>query len=104
MGSPSSFWCCSLGRLTSSTPSPPETWYIQTSPVPSERWVVKCFLATMYWPSGLQLGWFIRRKLSWVSWRLSLPSRFMIQMLSPPPRSEVKAIRLPSGEKRGWVS
>ena len=28
----------------------------------------------------------------------------MIQMLSPPPRSEVKAMRLPSGEKRGCTS
>ena len=28
----------------------------------------------------------------------------MIQILSPPPRSLVKAIFEPSGEKRGWMS
>ena len=28
----------------------------------------------------------------------------MIQMLSPPPRSEVNAMRAPSGEKRGSCS
>ena len=28
----------------------------------------------------------------------------MVQMLSPPPRSLVKAMREPSGEKRGWNS
>jgi hypothetical protein len=72
--------------------------------VPSERPVVKCFLAAMKRPSLLQVGWLSRRKSSLVTWRLSLPSAFMIQILSPPPRSEVKAMRRPSGEKRGCTS
>lgn len=55
-------------------------------------------------PVGDQLGWFSRRKSSFVTCRLSLPSAFITQILSPPPRSEVKAMRLPSGEKRGWTS
>ena len=69
--------------------------------VPRLRPVVKCFLATRNRPSGLQLGWLRRRNFSVVTCRLSEPSRFMIQMLSPPPRSDVNAIRRPSGEKRG---
>jgi hypothetical protein len=55
-------------------------------------------------PSGLQVAWLSSRKSSLVSWRLSEPSAFMIQILSPPPRSDVKAIRRPSGEKRGCCS
>ena len=104
VGSPSSFWCCSLGFLTSTTPPPPETWNSQISPVPSERPVVKCFLAAMNRPSGLHEGWLRSRKSSFETWRLSEPSAFMIQILSPPPRSEVKAMRRPSGEKRGCTS
>ena len=42
--------------------------------------------------------------VSLVSCRLPEPSVFMIQILSPPPRSEVKAICRPSGEKRGCTS
>ena len=60
--------------------------------------------ATMNRPSRLQLGWLSRRKSSVVTCRLSDPSQFIIQMLSPPPRSDVKAIRRPSGEKRGCTS
>ena len=58
----------------------------------------------MYWPSGVQYGLLSRRKSSFDTWVAPLPSAFMRQRLLPPPRSEVKAISLPSGEKRGWMS
>ncbi len=58
----------------------------------------------MYWPSGDQAGLFNRRKVSFDTWIRSDPSGFMIHRLSPPPRSEMNAMREPSGEKRGWIS
>src|SRR5690606_117163 len=69
-----------------------------------ERREVKCLRATMYSPSGVQVGLLSRRKLSSVTWRASLPSAAIVQMLLPPLRSEVKAMRLPSGDQRGWVA
>ena len=47
---------------------------------------------------GCQTALFSRRKSSLVTWRGALPSAFMIQTLSPPVRSEVKTICVPSGE------
>ena len=70
----------------------------QISPAPSERVPVKCLRAAMYCESGVQAGLLRRRKLSFVTCCGFLPSRSMIQMLSPPERSEVNAIHLPSGE------
>ncbi len=58
----------------------------------------------MNWPSGDQSGWFNRRKSSSLTWVGFDPSRFITQMLSPPPRSEVKAIWRPSGEYFGCMS
>ena len=66
--------------------------------------MVKCFRAARYSPSADHVALFSRRKLSLVTCRLSDPSAFMIQILSPPPRSDVKAIFDPSGEKRGCIS
>ncbi len=58
---------------------------------------MQCLRATMYWPSGDQAGLLSRRNDSLVTaWGFE-PSRFMIQMLSPPPWSLVKAMVLPSG-------
>ena len=53
---------------------------------------------------GRQLGWFSSRKSSFVSCFLFEPSAFMIQTLSPPPRSDTKAMRVPSGDQRGCCS
>jgi len=72
--------------------------------VPKLRCVVKCLRAAIYWPSGLQVGAFNRRKVSRVIARAPEPSAFITQILSAPPRSEVKAISRPSGEKRGCMS
>ncbi len=66
--------------------------------------MVKCFRAAIYWPSGDQVGPFSSSKFSRVIWRRFWPLASITQMLSPPPRSEVKAICRPSGEKRGWLS
>ena len=97
--------CWSLGFSTSWMPAlVPPAWYSHSSPAPSERREVKCLRATMYSPSGVQVGLLSRRKLSSVTWRASLPSAAMVQMLLPPLRSEVKAMRLPSGDQRGWIS
>ena len=65
---------------------------------------MKCLWPAIHSPSGLQAGLLTRRKLSFETCFGSLPSRFMIQMLSPPARSLVKAIHCPSGEKRGCMS
>ncbi|MDT4866448.1 hypothetical protein D3C73_665130 [compost metagenome] len=95
---------CWVRRSVSCTPPPPERWYIHISPAPSEREEVKCLRPTMNWPSGVQAGEFSRRKVSLDTWRGFEPSRSMIHRLSPPPRSEVKAMERPSGEKRGCMS
>ena len=58
---------------------------------------VKCLRAAMNSLSGVQAGLFSNRKLSFVTWTGSEPSRPMIQMLSPQPRSVVKAMNRPSG-------
>ena len=65
---------------------------------------MKCLRATMNSPSGDQSGEFSRRKLSSDTCVGFDPSRFMIQILSPPSRSEVKAIFVPSGEYFGCMS
>ena len=65
---------------------------------------MKCLRAAIYWPSGLQVGAFSSRNVSRVIARAPEPSAFITQILSPPPRSEVKAISRPSGEKRGCMS
>jgi hypothetical protein len=53
---------------------------------------------TRYSLSGVHDGWLSRRKVSFETCFASDPSRFMYQRLSPPLRSEVKAIHLPFGE------
>ncbi len=58
---------------------------------------MKCLRATMYSPSGVQVGLLSRRKVSLVTARGFVPSRSMTQTLSPPPWSLVKAIHLPFG-------
>ncbi len=54
--------------------------------------------------SGVHAGLFGSRKLSFVTCCGFFPSRPMIQMLSPPDRSDVNAIHFPSGEYRGCMS
>jgi hypothetical protein len=54
--------------------------------------------ATRYSESGDQFGSLVRRKVSLVTCCGFEPSRFMIQRLSPPARSLVKAIHFPFGE------
>ena len=49
----------------------------------------------------MNTGLFSRRKLSFVTCRRSVPSAFITHRLSPPPASDVKAMCLPSGLKRG---
>ena len=69
---------------------------------------VKCLRPTMYSPSGDHAGALSRRKSSLVIGLASPVARpsakGRTQMLSPPPRSLVKASHLPSGEKRGCMS
>ena len=65
---------------------------------------MKCLRAATYCESGVHVGLFSSRKVSLVTCCGFLPSRSMIQMLSPPERSEVNAIHLPSGEYRGCMS
>ena len=63
--------------------------------------------AAMNSPSGLQAGELGRRKVSVEIWRVSLQAsspRSTTQMLSPPSRSEVNAIAVPSGENFGCMS
>src|SRR5574337_1244883 len=85
-------------------PSPPVVWYIHISPAPRERVEVKCLRAMMYCPSADHVGLFSRRKFSFVTSLAFVPSAFIIQILSPPPASLVKAIFFPSGLKRGCCS
>ena len=66
---------------------------------------VKCLRAAMYSPSGRQAGLLTRRKSSFVT------CAAFVAVARPSPRrcrrrraSLVKAIRLPSGEKRGCIS
>ena len=82
----------------------PAAWYSQSSPAPSERVEVKCLRATMYCPSGVQVGLLSRRKSSSVTWRASPPFAATVQMLLAPFRSEVNAMRRPSGDQRGCTS
>ena len=95
---------CWVRRSVICTPLPPERWYIHSSPAPSERDEVKCFRATMNWPSGDHSGWFSRRKVSFDTWVGLEPSASMIQILSPPARSDVKAMWRPSGDHFGCMS
>src|SRR3989304_7570550 len=90
--------CWSFLRLVSPTPAPPSgTLNIHISPAPRLRSLVKCFLATMYLPLGCHDALLSSRKSSFVIWTGLPPSEFMHQMLSPPPRSLVNKIILPSG-------
>ncbi|WP_235562796.1 hypothetical protein [Brevundimonas sp. Root1423] len=59
---------------------------------------------TTNWPSGVHSGWFTSRKVSFDTCVGLEPSASMIQMLSPPPRSEVKAMWRPSGDHFGCIS
>ncbi|MNT12073.1 hypothetical protein D3C86_1522750 [compost metagenome] len=95
---------CWVRRSVSCTPPPPARWYIHISPAPSERDEVKCLRPTMNWPSGDQSGWVSRRKVSFDTCLAFDPSRSMTHRLSPPPRSEVKAMERPSGENLGCMS
>jgi len=55
-------------------------------------------------PSGVQVGLLSSRKSSLVTAFASPPVAGTTQMLSPPPRSDVKATHLPSGENVGCMS
>ncbi len=62
------------------------------------------FDTTTYFPSGDHAGEMYMLLLPVVSAVVSLPSAFMSQTFSPPERSEMNAMRLPSGENRGCAS
>jgi len=59
----------------------------------------------MRWPSGDQAGEFWPRPGPFVSWAGPDPSAAASQTsVRSPERVDAKAMRLPSGEKRGWPS
>src|SRR5579871_5540353 len=82
-------------------PEPPSTWYIQISyaVIPKPALETK-----IYFPSGAHEGETKSLPGSFETCFGSLPSGFMIQMLSLPSRSERNAIHFPSGENLGWLS
>jgi hypothetical protein len=85
-------------------PSAPLAWNIQISPEPSERSATKWRRAKMYWPSGDHDGLFTHQRFSCDTGFAFLPSGSIVQMFHSPSRSLVKAMRLPSGLKRGCMS
>jgi hypothetical protein len=58
----------------------------------------------MYRPSGVHTGLFTCRSRSRVTWRRFCRPTSIVQRFSSPSRSLVKAMRRPSGLKRGCVS
>src|SRR3990170_3583132 len=87
--------------LVTCTPEPPRTWYIHNSKVRCAQPVRETMT---YSPSGVHAGDANSELLSLESFFGSLPPAFMIHRFSAPSRSERKAIHIPSGEKRGWLS
>ena len=83
------------------TPSPPSTCHIQSEPCPF-RFESPPTRATTNWPSGVQAGSAIRSSFCRDTCRGLEPSASITHTLSWPSRSEMKAIREPSGEKAGW--
>jgi hypothetical protein len=78
-------------------PPPPPAWNIQISPAAMLRVETKPFFARIQAPSGLQYGLWTRFVFSSLTAFASEPSAFMTQRFSAPPRSVMKAMRLPSG-------
>src|SRR5690349_7448181 len=102
-GSPASCW--SYFRFVSWTPAPPSghgTSHI--SPAPRLRREVKCLRPTTHRPDGCRFPSLKSRKSSFVRAALPEPSGAIVQRLSPPPRSLVKRMLLPSGLQSGWCS
>ena len=58
----------------------------------------------MEWPSAPHAGLFTNQRFSFDTCRASLPSASTVQMFHSPSRSDEKAMRLPSGLKRGCMS
>src|SRR5260370_37112415 len=75
------------------TPEPPSTWYIQISLEPMPNWA---FETNMYLPSGAQLGEVKSLLGSFETCFTAVSSRFHVQMVSLPSRSEENLIPLPS--------
>jgi hypothetical protein len=75
-------------------PTPPSTWNIQSLPGLN---TMSPMVATMYLPSGVQVGDWTTLSRSLVICRASFVSTFWIQTFSAPSRSDVKASHFPSG-------
>ena len=78
--------------------------YIHSSTVPRELLSVSRRLVTIHSPSGDHAGELVVWSASRLTGRGREPSASMTHTFSVPPRSVVKAMRLPSGDQRACMS